>query len=107
MRIGDFIYGTSGQSATAILTATHVETGETAWRARGFSRASMLYADGKAILMEEDGDLSLVRLSPAGLEPLATTPLFDTRAWTVPTLVGTTLYARDRERIVKLDLGQR
>ncbi|MCH7747822.1 MAG: PQQ-binding-like beta-propeller repeat protein [Acidobacteria bacterium] len=107
LRIGDFIYGTSGQSATAILTATHVETGETAWRARGFSRASMLYADGKAILMEEDGDLSLVRLSPAGLEPLATTPLFDTRAWTVPTLVGTTLYARDRERIVKLDLGQR
>ena len=107
LRIGDLIYGTSGQSATAILTATHVETGETAWRARGFSRASMLYADGKAILMEEDGDLSLVRLAPEGLETLATTPLFNTRAWTVPTLVGTTLYARDRERIVKLHLGHR
>jgi hypothetical protein len=26
-------------------------------------------------------------------------------AWTVPTLVGTTLYARDREKIVALDLG--
>ena len=107
LRIGDFVYGTSGQSATAILTATHVESGETAWRARGFSRASMLYADGKAILMEEDGDLSLVRLTPDGLETLATTPLFDTTAWTVPTLVGTTLYARDRERIVALDLGAR
>ena len=105
LRIGDFVYGTSGQSATAILTATHVASGETAWRARGFSRATMLYADGKAILMEEDGDLSLVRLSPDGFEPLATTPLFDTRAWTVPTLVGTTLYARDRERIVALDLA--
>ena len=107
LRIGDFVYGTSGQSATAILTATHVESGETAWRARGFSRASMLYADGKAILMEEDGDLSLVRLTPDGLETLGTTPLFDTTAWTVPTLVGTTLYARDRERIVALDLGVR
>ncbi|HIN10218.1 MAG TPA: hypothetical protein EYM63_01210 [Acidobacteria bacterium] len=105
LRIGDFIYGTSGQSATAILTATHVASGETVWRARGFSRANMLYADGKVILMEEDGDLSLVRLTPDGLETLATTPLFNTRAWTVPTLVGTTLYARDRERIVKLDLG--
>jgi hypothetical protein len=67
----------------------------------------MLYADGKVILMEEDGDLSLVRLSPGGLETLASTPLFNTRAWTVPTLVGATLYARDRERIVKLNLGQR
>jgi len=107
LRIGDFVYGTSGQSATAILTATHVASGETAWRARGFSRASMLFADGKAILMEEDGDLSLVRLAPDGLETLATTPLFDTTAWTVPTLVGTMLYARDRERIVALELGER
>ena len=31
--------------------------------------------------------------------------LFDTVSWTVPTLVGTTLYARDREKIVALDLG--
>ena len=107
LRIGEFVYGTSGQGAAAILTATHVESGETAWRARGFSRASMLYADGKAILMEEDGDLSLVRLAPEGLRTLASTPLFDTTAWTVPTLVGTTLYARDRERIVALDLGAR
>ena len=107
LKIGDFVYGTSGQGAAAILTATHIESGETAWRERGFSRASMVYGDDKAILMEEDGDLSLVRLSPGGLEPLATTPLFATRTWTVPTLVGTTLYARDRQRIVALDLGAR
>ena len=105
LKIGDFIYGTSGQSATAILTATHMASGETAWQERGYSRATMLHADGKAILMEEDGDLSLVRLSPSGLERLATTPLFDTRTWTVPTLSGTILYARDRERIVALDLS--
>ena len=105
LRIGGFIYGTSGQGAAAVLTATHMETGETAWRERGFSRATMVYGDGKAIILEEDGDLSLVRLSPSGLERLATTQLFDTRSWTVPTLVGTTLYARDRARIVALDLG--
>jgi len=107
LKIGDFVYGTSGQSATAILTATHMESGETAWRERGFSRATMLHADDKVLLMEEDGDLSLVRMRPSGLERLATTQLFDTRTWTVPTLVGTTLYARDRERIVALDLGAR
>ena len=46
-----------------------------------------------------------MRRSPNGLETLATTHLFTTRSWSVPPLVGTTLYARDRERIVALDLG--
>ena len=107
IRLGAFVYGTSGQGATAIMTATRVATGETVWRERGFSRASLLHADGKALILEEDGDLTLAVLTPHGMTRLATTPLFDTRAWTAPTLVGTTLYARDRERIVALDLGDR
>ena len=37
---------------------------------------------------------------------LSQAKLFDTMSWTVPTLVGTTLYARDREKIVALDLGR-
>ena len=106
IRLGEFVYGTSGQGATAVMTATHVATGETAWRERGFSRASLLYADGKTVILEEDGDLTLAALTPQGMTRLATTPLFDTRSWTAPTLVGTTLYARDRERIVALDLGE-
>ncbi len=107
LRLGDFVYGTSGQSATAIMTATHVATGETAWRARGFSRANMLYADGKAFVLQEDGTLSMVTLAPSGMTTLAETELFNTTSWTVPTLVGSTLYARDRERIVALDLRVR
>jgi hypothetical protein len=33
------------------------------------------------------------------------TSLFETVAWSASTLVGTTLYVRDREKIVALDLG--
>ncbi len=106
IRLGDFVYGTSGQGATAIMTAMHVATGETAWRERGFSRASLLHADGKTLILEEDGDLSLVVLTPGRMTRLASTPLFDTRSWTAPTLIGTTLYARDREKIVALDLSK-
>jgi hypothetical protein len=40
---------------------------------------------------------------PLGVE--AEAKLFDTTSWTVPTLVGTTLFARDREKIVALDSG--
>ncbi|MDX1383673.1 MAG: PQQ-binding-like beta-propeller repeat protein [Thermoanaerobaculia bacterium] len=105
VRIGDWVYGTHGESRTAFLVAVDVRTGEVAWRHRGFPQSSLLYADGKLIVLTEDGELALARVSPAGVEVLASTELFATRSWTVPTLVGTTLFARDRERIVALDLG--
>ena len=105
IRIGDFVYGTTGDFGPAFLTALNIKTGESPWQVRGFARASLLAADGKVIVMNEDGDLALARLSPAGAEILSRTKVFDTTTWTAPTLVGTTLYARDREKIVALDLG--
>ncbi len=87
------------------MTGLDVRTGETLWQARGFARASLLHADGKTIIMDEDGDLALARLTPDGMTVLARASLFETVAWTAPTLVGTTLYVRDRERTLALDLG--
>jgi len=106
IRIGDFIYGTSGDFGPAFLGALDVRTGEVAWQERGYGRASLVHADGKAILLDEDGDLALLQLSPAGVKKLAESRIFDTTSWTAPTLAGTTLYARDREQIVALDIGR-
>jgi outer membrane protein assembly factor BamB len=106
IRIGNFVYGTTGDFGPAFLTALNIKTGEAAWQHRGFGRASLLYADGKAIIMDEDGDLALAKLTPEGVTILSEAKIFDTTSWTVPTLAGTTLYARDREKIVALDLGQ-
>ena len=106
IRLGDYIYGTDGNFGPAFLTAVDIRTGEAQWRERGFGRSGIVYADGKAIIMDEDGDLVLATLSPEGVSVLAETRLFDTTSWTVPTLVGTTLYARDRAKIVALDLGE-
>jgi outer membrane protein assembly factor BamB len=105
IRVGDFVYGTTGDFGPAFLTALNIKTGESAWQVRGFARASLLYADGKMIVMNEDGDLAIARLAPTGAEILSRAKIFDTVTWTAPTLVGTTLYARDREKIVALDLG--
>ena len=93
-------------SVPAFLTALNIKTGQAAWQHRGFGRASLLHADGKTIIMDEDGDLALARLTPEGATILSQAKIFDTTTWTAPTLVGTTLYARDREKIVALDLGQ-
>ena len=35
-----------------------------------------------------------------------TAAILSERAWTAPTLVGTTLYVRDRHQIMALDLGR-
>lgn len=105
VRVDDHIYGTTGDFGPAFLTALDVKTGQARWQHRGFGRASLVYADGKAIILDEDGDLALARLSPDGVTILAEAKVFETTSWTVPTLVGTTLFARDREKIVALDLA--
>jgi outer membrane protein assembly factor BamB len=105
IRLGDHVYGTSGDMGPAFLTALNLKTGQPAWQSRGFAQATLIHADGKGIILDEDGDLAITRLTPEGVTVLSQFKLFDTLSWTVPTLAGTTLYARDREKIVALDLG--
>ena len=82
-----------------------VKTGRVVWQDRSFSKASFVYADGKFILVDEDGNLALATVSPAGLKIHSKVALLNSNAWTAPTLVGTTLYVRDRKNIVALDVG--
>ena len=105
MRIGDLYYGSSGDVGTAFLTAIDAHSGEIAWRDRTFARSTLLHADGKLIILDEDGMLGLATVSRRGLRVLAQAPVLTTTAWTVPTLAGTKLYLRDRADIVALDLG--
>jgi len=106
VRLGDFVYGTTGDFGPAFLTALNIKTGQAAWQHRGFGRASLLQVGDKTLILDEDGDLALARLTPEGATILAQAKIFDTVSWTAPTLVGTTLYARDREKIAALDLGK-
>jgi hypothetical protein len=64
-----------------------------------------LYADGKLVVLDEDGTLGLATVSPQGLKVLARANVLTHLAWTPPTLVGTALYVRDRQTISAFDLG--
>ena len=105
MRIGDLYYGSSGDVGPAFLTAIDAHSGEIAWRDRTFARSTLLHADGKLVILDEDGTLGLATVSRRGLRVLAQAPVLTTTAWTVPTLAGTRLYLRDRADIVALELG--
>jgi len=105
IRLGDYAYGSSGDFGPAFISAIDMKTGNVVWQDRSFARAQLLYADGKAVVLDEDGNLGLATLSPQGLKVLAKASVMQNISWTPPTLVGTTLYARDRKTIAAFNLG--
>lgn len=103
--LDDFIVGSSGDFGPAFVVALDWQTGERLWRERGFGRSSFLAADGKILILDEDGSLALTRMSRQGLEILSRAEVLQGKAWSAPTLVGTVLYLRDRRQIKAVDLG--
>ena len=105
IRLGDTVYASSGDFGPAPMTAVDVSTGEVLWRDRTFAKHSLLAVSGnQAILLDEDGALGLVELSRQGMTVRARAQVFDSLSWTVPTLLGTKLYLRNREEITALEL---
>ena len=104
LRIGDTLYGSSGDFGPAPLTAIDAETGKVLWQDRSFPKATFLYADGKLIVVDEDGNLSLATVSSSGVKLLSRAELLHSNAWTAPSLAGSTLYVRDRRSLAALDL---
>src|SRR5262245_21018077 len=103
--IGDYVYGSLGDS-NSVLGAVNWRTGETAWKERGFHAAQVVYADDRMILIDEAGEVAMVRVSPEGAKVLCSAQVLESVSWTVPTLVDGILYVRDRKRIVALDLAK-
>jgi outer membrane protein assembly factor BamB len=107
IRVGDVVYGSSGDFGPAPFTAIDVKTGKVLWRHRSFSRASFLMADNHFIILDEDGHLVLANPTAEGLTVAAKADVLSNNAWTAPSLAGTRLYVRDRKNIMALDLGAR
>lgn len=68
IRQDGFVYLSSGQSI-GILTAVEVQTGRIGWQARDFTKAQLIAADGKLIILDEDGNLGLGIAAPERFRP--------------------------------------
>jgi outer membrane protein assembly factor BamB len=99
--VGDTFYG----ATKSMLVAVNAKTGEHLWTERGFPMASILHADGKLILLDENGQLTLATATPKGLTIRSQGRVTEKYSLTAPALVGTRLFVRDRKQIVALDLG--
>jgi outer membrane protein assembly factor BamB len=105
VRFGPRIYASNGDFGAAPLAAVDVATGETAWRDRSVARSTIVGANGRLVLLDEDGNVAIATPGEAGLTVHAKAQVLGAQSWTVPTLCGTKLYLRDRKQIVALDLG--
>lgn len=105
IRLDDIVYTSSGDFGPAFLMAIDIRTGKVLAQQRGMSKAQIIYADGKFIMMGEDGTLAQATYSSEGFNMISKAQIFSSRSWTVPTLVGTSLYLRNRMSILALDLS--
>ena len=106
IRVDGTIYGASGHSGPAPITAFDVKTGRILWQSgREFAKAQLLYADGKLIILDEDGVLAIATPTSTALHVHSKVQLLTKVAWTPPILAGHTLYIRDRKTLMALDVG--
>ena len=103
---GDVVLLSSGGMGPTFFSALRLESGEIAWQTRDVPRSQILVVGDDLLLRDESGGLVLATLGPSGVGVRARGAVLAPGAPSPPSLVGTTLYARDRERIVALDLGR-
>ena len=90
IRVGATVYGASGHDGPSPITAFDVNTGQVLWHSgREFAKAQLLYADGKLIVLDEDGVLALTTPTPKALTVQSKVQLLTKVAWTPPVLAGT------------------
>lgn len=88
-----------------ILTCMDFESGEVMWTQRGFSKGSLLSADGKLIVYGEQAKLALAEVSPLAYKEISSAQVLAGKTWTVPALSRGRLFLRNNEELVCLDLN--
>jgi outer membrane protein assembly factor BamB len=102
------VLASSGGVGPTFFSALRADTGAIAWQSRDVLRSQMLaIGDELVLLRDEEGGLAAATVSTSGLRIRASAKIFAPGAPSPPTLIGTTLYARDRQRILSIDLSPR
>jgi outer membrane protein assembly factor BamB len=100
----DYIYGFHDSN----LICLEFRTGKVMWKERGFSRGSLLVADGHLFILGQNGRLGVAQATPDGYRPKGLVQVFPEepgkKCWTVPVLANGRLYVRDEDRVICLDV---
>ncbi len=92
------VYGSSGD----LLSCVDVKTGKHTWRERSM-KGSIVYADGKLIFRNENGEVVLLAADPKKYSELGKfnqPDRSDRPAWAHPVIAGGHLYLRDQDKLL-------
>lgn len=101
VRFGEYLIGATRN----LVMAVEFSTGKRVWGHRGFPHATCVLGRGKFIMLDSSGQLGLATVTPTGLTVHSQCQVTERYSFTAPTLVGKTLYLRDRKHIMALDVG--
>ncbi len=96
-----FLYGLDGrQEEGARLRCVELKTGKVRWNKERFGCASLVLAEGRLLLLAENGDLVLVEASPESYRELARATVLTKGCRAQIALADGRLYGRDTQKLV-------
>jgi len=104
------LYGIDGNShdrRNCSVVCLEKATGEQKWKERDLGCGSVMLADGKLIILSDEGELVVAPASPDKFEPVARAKVLDGKCWTVPVLSRGKIYCRNAAGdLVCVDVSQ-
>lgn len=101
---GGVVYGSSGDSGPAPLTAVEAKTGKVLWQDRAFAKAAFVLAGDRLFVVDDDGTVAIATVSPQGLKVLSEAQLLRANSWTLPIVLDSGFYVRDRHKVMALPI---
>lgn len=95
-----YLYGLDGP----ILACIDAATGELQWKGGRYGYGQIMLASGHLIVLTEDGEMALVRATPANHQEITRFELFDARTWNHPAMAGGILLVRNLAEMAAFDL---
>lgn len=86
-----FIYGFDED----VLTCLDMKSGKPTWEQEDLGKGSLMLADGKLIILSEQGELVIATPNSEGFKEIARTQVLGPKCWTVPVLANGRIYCRN------------
>lgn len=104
---GDAIYGIDGRQdgGPIALKCFDPKTRKVHWSEPWSEYATLIAADGKLLVMQTDGKVKLVRMTPEKFELLASATLLNGKTRPLPALANGRLYVRNERTLASFDLS--
>jgi outer membrane protein assembly factor BamB len=98
VRLGEFVYGLDGDyTESASLKCVEFATGKEKWSQADFGPGSLIIADGKLVMLNEKGELSIAPAVPDGFKVIARAKVLGGKCWTSPVLSDGKIYCRNAQ----------